>query len=111
MTLSLGLRLEGGPLHLSVKDLNLLYEYWCYLALLRLIREETGARIDARRLFEVRSRGLTVLLRQGDESRMPFDLPDGRRLTVRYNPSMGTRALVPQRPDLLLTLEFPDWPA
>ena len=30
MTLSLGLRLEGGPLQLSVKDLNLLYEYWCY---------------------------------------------------------------------------------
>lgn len=110
MTLSLGLRLEGGPLQLSVKDLNLLYEYWCYLALLRLVREETGASIDACRLFEVRSRGLSVLLREGEESRMPFVLPDGRRLTVRYNPSMGASGLVPQRPDLLLTLEYPHWP-
>jgi hypothetical protein len=30
---------------------------------------------------------------------------------VRYNPTVGTEALVPQRPDLLLTLEQPDWPA
>ena len=43
--LSLGLRIEGGPLQLSVKDLSLLYEYWCYLALLRLISEETGKSI------------------------------------------------------------------
>lgn len=42
---------------------------------------------------------------------MPFRLPDGRRLTVRYNPALSAEALVPQRPDLLLTLEQPDWPA
>lgn len=111
MTLSLGLRLEGGPLELSVKDLNLLYEYWCYLALLRIVSDETKAPIDPRVLLEVRARGLSVLLRQGNESRMPFVLSNGRRITVRYNPTMGADALVPQRPDLLLTLEHPDWPA
>src|SRR5207248_3955309 len=103
MTLSLGLRLEGGPLQLSVKDLNLLYEYWCYLALLRITAEETGAQVDPRRIFAVRDRGLSVLLCRGNESSMPFALPDGRRLTVRYNPKMGKDALVPQQPDLLLT--------
>ena len=35
LVLSLGLRIEGGPLALSVKDLSLLYEYWCYLATAR----------------------------------------------------------------------------
>ena len=111
MTLSLGLRLDGGPLQLSVKDLNLLYEYWCYLALLRLVAEETKTPIDPRRLLEVRNQGLSVLLRQGSESKMPFRLPNGRRITVRYNPAMQKGSLVPQRPDLLLTLEHPDWPA
>ena len=111
MTLSLGLRVEGGPLQLSVKDLNLLYEYWCYLALLRIVAEETKSPIDPRGLLEVRSRGLSVLLRQGHESRMPFALMNGRQLTVRYNPTMRANALVPQAPDLLLTLEHPDWPA
>jgi hypothetical protein len=110
-TLSLGLRLEGGPLQLSVKDLNLLYEYWCYLALLRIVAEETKAPIDPRTLLEVRDNGLSVLLKQGRESKMPFALPDGRRLTVRYNPAMNENALVPQRPDMLLTLEHPAWPA
>jgi len=111
MTLSLGLRVEGGPLQLSVKDLNLLYEYWCYLALLRIVAEETKAPMDPRVLLEVRAQGLSVLLRQGSESKMPFLLPNGRRLTVRYNPAMEKGSLVPQRPDLLLTLEHPDWPA
>jgi uncharacterized protein len=111
MTLSLGLRLDGGPLQLSVKDLNLLYEYWCYLALLRIVAEETKTPIDPRRLLEVRNQGLSVLLRQGNESKMPFRLPNGRKITVRYNPAMRKGALVPQRPDLLLTLEHPDWPA
>ena len=46
LALSLGLRIEGGPLQLSVKDLNLLYEYWCYLALLRIISEESGQQIQ-----------------------------------------------------------------
>lgn len=110
MTLSLGLRVEGGPLQLSVKDLNLLYEYWCYLALIRVVAEETKAPIDPRALLEVRDRGLSVMLRHGHESRMSFSLPDGRRVTVRYNPSMSD-ALVPQQPDMLLTFQAPDWPA
>lgn len=111
MTLSLGLRLEGGPLQLSVKDLNLLYEYWCYLALLRIVAEETNAPIDPRALFEVRDRGLSVRLRQGNESKISFQLPNERQVTVRYNPTMEKGALVPQRPDVLLTLVHPDWPA
>jgi len=52
--------------------------------------------IDPRRMLEVRGRGLSILLRQGAESRMPFALPNGRRLTVRYNPAMDRDALVPQ---------------
>jgi hypothetical protein len=72
MTLCLGLRLEGGPFELSVKDLNVLFEYWCYLALLRILAQETNTPIEARRLLEVRSRGLAVRLRQGNESKMPF---------------------------------------
>ena len=75
------------------------------------ISAETGAPIDARRLLEVQSRGLSVLLRRGSESKVAFRLPHARKLTVRYNPALRADALVPQWPDFLLTLEQPDRPA
>src|SRR6185436_2719323 len=30
-----GLRVDGGPVGLSVKEIHRLYEYWCYLTLVR----------------------------------------------------------------------------
>lgn len=111
LALSLGLRIEGGPLQLSVKDLNLLYEYWCYLALLRIISEESGQQIPAKRLFAVKQKGLRVLLNRGKEQRVCFASGD-RRITATYNPSFqGEAMLIPQRPDMVITLENKAWPA
>ncbi len=111
LILSLGLRIEGGPVRLSVKDLSLLYEYWCYLALVRLVSEETGRDVPVRELFRVTERGLHVSLRKGSETALHFSAAAGRRVTVRYNPRFaGEAVLVPQRPDLVITLDDPDWP-
>jgi hypothetical protein len=111
--LMLGLRITGGPLGLSVKDLSLLYEYWCYMALLRLVSEETGCPIDSRELLSVSQRGLRVLLRKGRKTGVTFRDRSGREVTVTYNPlvdSVGT-TLIPQRPDMLVTIsQRPVWP-
>ena len=112
LILMLGLRIEGDPLRLSVKDLNLLYEYWCYLALLRIVSEEVGHPVDAKRLISIKREGLRVLIQKGRESAVPFNIPDGRRVTVLYNPRFqGDPILVPQQPDMLISFENPDWPA
>ncbi len=112
LALSLGLRIEGGPLQLSVKDLNLLYEYWCYLALLRIISEETGQKIPVKELFAVKQMGLRVLLNRGKEQSICFASEGDRRITATYNPSFQGRAmLIPQRPDMVITLENEAWPA
>lgn len=111
LALSLGLRIEGGPLHLSVKDLNLLYEYWCYLALLRIISKETGQQIPVKELFAVQQNGLRVLLNRGREQRISFATDGEGRITATYNPSFrGEAMLIPQRPDMVITLEKKDWP-
>lgn len=91
LALSLGLRIEGGPLQLSVKDLSLLYEYWCYLALLRLISEETGQQIPVKELFAVQQNGLRVLLNRGQEQRVCFPSKGGGHITATYNPSFRGR--------------------
>jgi uncharacterized protein len=115
LLLLLGLHLEGGPTRLSVKELSTLYEYWCYLTLLRVVSEETGRPISTNELFAVRQRGLQILLQKGQESARTFSLAKGRKVTVTYNPAYGGGRsngpiLVPQRPDMLVGFEDPSWP-
>lgn len=109
LLLRLGLSLEGGPVRLALKDLALLYEYWCFLAVARVLAARAGSGLPARRLLAVEERGLRVLLRRGREQSLSFDLPDGKRAVLTYNPRFGGEPLlVPQQPDLLLEVRGPD---
>jgi hypothetical protein len=111
LILSLGLRIEGGPFKLSLKDLSILYEYWCYLAVLQLIAEETGQPIPAEKLVKARNNGLQILLERGKTTSIPFKGEGNRTITVSYNPKFsGADMLVPQQPDLLISLEEDGWP-
>ncbi|MCL6649568.1 MAG: restriction endonuclease-like protein [Chloroflexi bacterium] len=111
MVLALGLRLEDGPVRLSLKELDQLYEIWALLAVLRLVSKLTGRPIPTRHLFALRRQGLHVLLERGRENSFGFDMAHGRRVTVRYNPTIGGDPVVlAQRPDLLVTLDEPAWP-
>jgi hypothetical protein len=111
LLLSLGLRVEGGPLRLSVKDLSDLYEYWCYLAVLRVVSEELEQPVDPEALLSVRREGLRVVLERGRQTSVAFNLPSKRKVTVTYNPQFrGKDMLIPQQPDLLLSIENPGWP-
>jgi uncharacterized protein len=111
LVLSMGLRIHGGGLQLSVKDLHLLYEYWCYLALLRLVGEVTGERIPVRDLLSVHQDGLRVRVEKGRQHSVAFPAAGGRRVVATYNPQYsGDSLLVAQQPDLVLTVEDPAWP-
>jgi hypothetical protein len=109
--LALGLRIEGGPLRLSVKDLNLLYEYWCYIALLRIVSDILGKPIQSSELLTIQQRGLQILLQKGRQCNVKFDTETKRSITLTYNPKFsGENYLVPQQPDILMTMEDPGWP-
>jgi predicted component of viral defense system (DUF524 family) len=112
MALALGLRIEGGPFELSIKDLDELYEYWCYLAVLQIISEETGSRIDPTSLVKVQRNGLHVGLRQGRPVTVAFNQAAARRVEVTYNREFaGADLLIAQRPDILITFHDGHWPA
>jgi hypothetical protein len=109
LLLRLGLSLEGGPVRLAVKDLALLYEYWCFLALARILAARSGGALPARSLLSVEERGLRVLLRRGREHSLAFGMADGSRAVLTYNPRFGGEPLlVPQQPDLLLEVRRAD---
>lgn len=112
MVLTLGLRIEGGPFRLSVKDLGELYEYWCYLAVLQIISEETGSQIPRDALVAIERNGLRVALQRGRATTVAFSQADARRVEVTYNRQFaGPDLLIPQRPDILITFRDGHWPA
>lgn len=111
IVLMLGLRIDGGPIGLSVKDVSLLYEYWCFIALLKLIEQETGSCIPVKALVRIQQQGLAVMLKHGQTTIVPFDLHDGRKLIAEYNPKYSREPiLINQNPDIMLTLAAPLWP-
>jgi predicted component of viral defense system (DUF524 family) len=112
LVLSLGLRIDGGPLNLSVKDLSMLYEYWCYLALLRLIAEMTDESISVSQLFSIRQSGLHVVLEKGRRTTARFRASLDREVKITYNPKFDDKSyLIPQQPDILISFVDPDWPS
>lgn len=103
-----GLNVEGEALSLSLKDLHLLYEYWCFLTVLRVLAEEAGTEQPWQDLVQVRQHGLRVRLRRGQQQRLRIDLGDRRHAVLIYNPRFsGRRYLVPQQPDFLLEVHGP----
>ncbi|MFB3130884.1 MAG: nuclease domain-containing protein, partial [Rhodothermales bacterium] len=71
--------------------------------------EAAGRREPLRSLIAVERRGLHLRLRKGHAQTVTFPLSERRRLDLTYNPRFGGRGyLVPQQPDLLLTLRHAD---
>lgn len=110
-SLSRGLNLSGGPVELSLKDLHLLYEYWCYLAVLKLVADVLDEAIPVRQLLVVEQNGLRVRLEKGRQHSVKFGLGGSEELSVTYSPTFtGDDYLLPQKPDISITLSRRGWP-
>jgi uncharacterized protein len=110
ITLARGLRLSGGPVELSLKDVHLLYEYWCFLAVVTVAGEVLKQPIPAEQLLIVEQNGLRVRLKEGRRQKVVFEVGDDE-VVVTYAPSFGgADYLLPQKPDISLTLRRGGWP-
>ncbi len=98
-----GLTLTGGIFHISVKDLPLLYEYWCFIKLNSLMKSKY--RLISQDVIQLNGSGLTVSLMHGKASRIRYDdEKTGDQITLSYNPSERNLPTVSQRPDNVLSL-------
>jgi predicted component of viral defense system (DUF524 family) len=109
LTLRLGLGVHGDDVELSVKDLDQLYEVWCFIRVVRLL---SARATQPPRLSDViRPRtigGLRVALRQGRRSAVELVL-GATRLVVLYN--QGYPGLTgTQKPDIVIEVHHPGWP-
>lgn len=111
LRLQRGLGLYGDVLAASLKDLHVLYEYWCFLALVRAAAEVTGVDLPWNDVLAVEQDGLRFRLRKGRQQTVTLPTYGGGRWTVTYNPRFGGPGyLVPQQPDFMLTVAAPGQP-
>jgi hypothetical protein len=102
---------DAEALHMSVKDIEVLYEYWCVLATIRAVSRCTGVPIPLADILQVKQRGLAVTLRQGHKRTVLFNETGRRSIAVTYAPRFsGPDYLIDQTPDLVVSVEEDGWP-
>ena len=95
--------LRGGGLDVATQDLAVVFETWAALAVAQTVAEVLGVEPPARP-FGIESRGTDVRLGRGQRHAIRL-AADGVRVEIAYNPRFpAPPALLPQRPDLVLTV-------
>lgn len=99
-----GLSISGDVFNISVKDLALLYEYWCFIKLNSLMKDRYE--LVSQDIIKAQGNGLFVSLVKGQGSTVKYRDPNnGETITLSYNPKAVDVPTVSQRPDNVLTLE------
>ncbi|HJJ55223.1 MAG TPA: restriction endonuclease-like protein, partial [Methanocorpusculum sp.] len=99
-----GLSVTGSVFNVSVKDLAVLYEYWCFIKLNSLMKQRYE--LLSQDIIKVAGNGLFVSLIKGQRSRVRYRNPEnGEVITLSYNPKEISGATVPQKPDNVLSLK------
>ena len=99
-----GLTVTGSVFNVSVKDLAVLYEYWCFIKLNSLMKEKYE--LVSQDIIRVNGTGLFVSLVKGQGSRVIYrNQKNNETITLSYNPKEINVPTVTQRPDNVLQLK------
>lgn len=99
-----GLSITGDVFNISVKDLALLYEYWCFIKINSMMKDRY--QLISQDIVKVQGNGLFVSLVKGSSSKVKYRNPEnGELITLSYNPKSGQVPTVAQKPDNVLSLE------
>lgn len=99
-----GLSVHGDVFRMSLKDTAQLYEYWCFIKLVTMMKR--NYRLASSDVIKVDNTGVTISLVKGKKSEVKFINPrTGEMITLAYNPGEQNTQTVNQKPDNVLTLE------
>ena len=105
LMLKRGLSINGDVFKVSMKDTAQLYEYWCFIKLVSIMKKQ-DYRLFTDDVIKVDKSGVTVTLVKGRASEVKFINPrTGEKITLTYNPAERNTPTVSQKPDNVLTLE------
>lgn len=111
-----GLEIHGDLFRISMKDTAQLYEYWCFLKLVSMMKNAvfTDASGNKVRKYKLASpdvirmdrSGITVTLVKGKRSEIRFvNVVTGEKISLIYNPGEQNTQTVSQKPDNVLELK------
>lgn len=101
-----GLSVTGDVFNISIKDIALLYEYWCFIKMNSLMRSNPKYELISQDIVKVQGNGLYVSLVKGKSSAVRYrNKTTGERITLSYNPKEANVPTIAQSPDNVLTLE------
>lgn len=104
LMLQRGLEVNGDVFRLSLKDTAQLYEYWCFIKLVCIMKK--NYQLASSDVIKVDKSGVTITLVKGKESSVTFVNPrTDERMVLSYNPKESHTQTVNQKPDNVLTLE------
>lgn len=103
LMLSKGLTLYGDVFKLSMKDLALLYEYWCFIKINSILRRKY--KLIQSDIIKINNNGVFVTLKKGMTTKVKYLNPEnGEEFTVGYNMSMKSET-IPQKPDNIFKIK------
>ncbi|SOC11368.1 hypothetical protein SAMN05880501_106138 [Ureibacillus xyleni] len=103
-TLSKGIVLSGELYKMSIKDIATLYEYWTFLRLGKILREECEQL--SQDVIKVDSNGLVVNLNKDSGARLVFrNKKTGEIIHLQYQYSTKGNITVNQKPDTMLSIK------
>ena len=101
-----GLSITGDVFTISIKDLAVLYEYWCFIKLNSIMRNNQSYVQISQDIVRVHGNGLFVSLVKGRTSKVKYRyIKTGELITLTYNPKEISSPTVTQKPDNVLSLE------
>lgn len=99
-----GLSVTGDVFHISMKDLAVLYEYWCFIKLNSMMKDRY--KMISQDIIKIQGNGLFVSLIKGQGSQVKYrNMENGDLITLSYNPKAEGIPTVAQRPDNVLSLK------
>ncbi|MCW3102343.1 MAG: hypothetical protein JWO09_783 [Bacteroidetes bacterium] len=85
LMLTRGLEITNNDIFkIGQKNISTLYEYWCFLVLVKLLKEQNGNAVDFQDLIKIRPGKFKVVLKKGQASKVRFKKADSDETTTIY---------------------------
>lgn len=97
-----GLSATGGVLGIGIKHIAELYEYWCFLKLVSLLRQRFELKQQS--LVKLKHTRVVVTLEKGKQAAVRFIGATGEQIELIYNRTFIDLPTLPQRPDNIIQL-------
>lgn len=103
LMLQKGLNINSNILFISMKDLPLLYEYWCFIKINSILRKKY--KLISSDFIKINNEGIVLSLKKGIGSTIVYENPNTKeRFKVMYNTGTISNT-VNQKPDNILSID------